>query len=294
MVYPAETFDASATLAAVEAERCTALHGVPTMFISELNHPEFERFDLSSLRTGVMAGSPCPIQVMRQVFERMHMRHVEIGYGMTETSPVSFQTLMDDSLEKRVGTVGTIMPHLECKIIDPATGQIVPEGTAGELCTRGHTVMRGYWNDPEATAAVLDAAGWMHSGDLAIMRDGYVNIVGRIKDMIIRGGENISPREIEEFLHTHPGIADVYVIAVPSRTHGEDIMAWVKLAAGETLSAEEIREYCRNRISHFKIPRYVKLVESFPMTVTGKVQKYVMRREAIEELSLESEIIETA
>lgn len=294
MVYPAETFDAGATLEAIHAERCTALHGVPTMFIAELGHPEFDRFDLTSLRTGIAAGAPCPIQVMRQLHERMHLTELEIAYGMTETAPVSFQSLADDPIEKRVGTVGTILPHLECKIIDPATGAIVPEGTPGELCTRGYSVMLGYWNDPEATAAAIDSARWMHSGDLATMRDGYVNIVGRLKDLIIRGGENIYPREIEEFLHTHPTVEDAYVIGVPSRRYGEEVMAWVKLKPDAGASEEELREYCRGRISHFKVPRYVKLVESFPMTVTGKVQKFLMRRQAVQELGLEGEITETA
>jgi fatty-acyl-CoA synthase len=294
MVYPAETFDARATLEAVQAERCTALHGVPTMFIAELGLPEFDTFDLSSLRTGIMAGSSCPIELMRRVQGRMNMREIEIGYGMTETSPVSFQSAVDDPVELRVTTVGRILPHTECKVIDPATGAVVPEGTTGELCTRGYCVMIGYWRDPEATARAIDASGWMHSGDLATMRNGYVNIVGRIKDMIIRGGENISPREIEELLHTHPDIDDAYIIGVPSRRYGEEIMAWVRVRPGAELGAEAVQNFCRERISHFKVPRYVKFVDTFPMTVTGKIQKFVMRQVACEELDLVGEIEETA
>jgi fatty-acyl-CoA synthase len=295
MVYPAEVFDPVSALAAVEAERCTALHGVPTMFIAELNHAEFDRFDLSSLRTGIMAGSPCPTEVMKQVNSRMHMTEVEIAYGMTETSPVSFQSRADDPLAKRVSTVGRVLPHLECKIVDPATGAVVPHGTPGELCTRGYSVMLGYWDNPEATAGAIDAARWMHTGDLATMDDeDYVNIVGRIKDMIIRGGENVYPREIEEFLYTHPVVADVQVIGVPDRKYGEEIMAWVKLKPGATATEDEIRQYCQGQISHFKIPRYIKFVESFPMTVTGKIQKFIMRQQAVEELGLHGEITQTA
>ena len=295
MVYPAESFDPLATLQAIEAERCTAVHGVPTMFIAELNHAEFDRFDLSTLRTGIMAGSPCPIEVMRQVNSRMHMGEVEIAYGMTETSPVSFQSRADDPIEKRVSTVGRIMPHLECKIIDPSTGAVVPRDTPGELCTRGYSVMLGYWNNPEATAIAIDPARWMHTGDLATMDAGnYVNIVGRIKDMIIRGGENVYPREIEEFLYTHPAVADVQIIGLPSRAYGEEIMAWVKLKPGAKATQEEIQNFCRGRISHYKIPRYVKFVDNFPMTVTGKIQKFLMRKQAIEELGLQNEIQETA
>jgi fatty-acyl-CoA synthase len=294
MVYPAESFDPLATLTAVQAERCTALHGVPTMFIAELNHPEFERFDLRSLRTGIMAGSPCPIELMRQVIARMHLTEIEIGYGMTETSPLSFQSCADDPLEVRVSTVGRVLPHVECKVIDPASGAIVPCGTPGELCTRGYCVMLGYWNDPEATARAIDAARWMHSGDLATMQDSTLNIVGRIKDLIVRGGENLFPREIEEFLHTHPAVADVYVIGVPSRVYGEEVMAWIKPAAGARVTEEEIRDYCRGKISHYKIPRYVKFVDAFPMTVTGKIRKFVMREQAIEELGLQGEIEATA
>jgi fatty-acyl-CoA synthase len=286
MVYPSESFDPGATLEAVQEERCTALHGVPTMFIAELSHPEFESFDLRSLRTGIAAGAPCPIEVMRQIQEQMHMSEIEIAYGMTETSPVSFQSLADDPVEKRVGTVGTILPHLECKIIEPATGAVMPEGTPGELCTRGYAVMLGYWNDEKATDAAIDRAGWMHTGDLAVMQDGYVQIVGRLKDLIIRGGENIYPREIEEHLHTHPAVADVYVIGVPCPKYGEQVMAWVKLKPDAAATVDDLRDYCRENIAHFKVPRYVKLVDSFPMTVTGKVQKFVMRRMAVEELGL--------
>jgi fatty-acyl-CoA synthase len=295
MVYPAESFDPLATLQAIEAERCTAVHGVPTMFIAELNHAEFDRFDLSTLRTGIMAGSPCPIEVMRQVNSRMHMGEVEIAYGMTETSPVSFQSRADDPIEKRVSTVGRVMPHLECKIVDPGTGAVVPRGTPGELCTRGYSVMLGYWNNPEATATAIDPARWMHTGDLATMdAECYVNIVGRIKDMIIRGGENVYPREIEEFLYTHPAIADVQVIGVPSKAYGEEIMAWVKLKPGAEATAEDVQNFCRGRISHYKIPRYVKFVDNFPMTVTGKIQKFLMRKQSIDELGLENEIQATA
>jgi fatty-acyl-CoA synthase len=294
MVYPSESFDPRAVLETVAAERCTALHGVPTMFIAELSDPEFERFDVSSLRRGLVAGSPCPIEVMRRIHTQLHMTEIENAYGMTETSPVSFQSLADDPIERRVETVGTVLPHLECKIIDPATGGIVPEGAPGELCTRGYSVMLGYWEDPAATAAAIDPARWMHTGDLAVMRDGYVNVVGRLKDLIIRGGENIYPREIEEFLHCHPEVADAYVIGVPSRRFGEEVMAWVKLRDGSALEPDQIRDYCKERIAKFKVPRYVKLVESFPMTVTGKIQKFVMRAVSIEELQLQSEIVETA
>ena len=288
MVIPGEGFDAGQVLATVEAERCTALHGVPTMFIAELGHPEFERYDLGSLRTGLMAGSPCPVEVMRQVQSRMHMSEVEIAYGMTETSPVSTQTRADDPLELRVGTVGQVHPHVEVKIVDPATGRVVPRGTPGELVTRSYAVMLGYWQNPDATGQVIDAARWMHTGDLAVMReDGYVNIVGRIKDMIIRGGENIYPREIEEFYYTHPKVADIQVIGVPDQKYGEQVMAWIRLKPGETATQEEMRDFARGQIAHFKIPRYVKFVDAFPMTVTGKVQKYVMRQAAVKELGLE-------
>jgi fatty-acyl-CoA synthase len=288
MIYPSEGFEPLAVLQAVEEERATALYGVPTMFIAELEHPEFARFDLSSLRTGVMAGSPCPVEVMKKVQSLMHMSEVEICYGMTETSPVSFQTRADAPLDKRVSTVGQVHPHVEVKIVEPGTGRIVARGDTGELCTRGYSVMLGYWNNASATASAIDGARWMHTGDLAVMDDeGYVNIVGRIKDMIIRGGENVYPREIEEFLYTHPKVSDVQVIGVPDARYGEEIMAWVKLKPGEAADEEEIRAFCRGQIAHFKIPRYVKFVESFPMTVTGKIQKYLMRQQSVEELSLE-------
>ncbi len=289
MIYPSEGFDAKAVLEAVQAERATALYGVPTMFIAELEHPDFARYDLSSLRTGIMAGSPCPIEVMKKVNTLMHMHEVEICYGMTEVSPVSTQTRADAPFEKRVGTVGQVHPHLEIKIIDPATGQIVPIGTPGELCSRGYSVMLGYWHNEEATRKAIDAARWMHSGDLAVLdEEGYINIVGRIKDMIIRGGENVYPREIEEFLYTHPKISDVQVIGVPDAKYGEEIMAWVRLREGEEASTEELRDYCRDKIAHYKIPRYIKFVEVFPTTVTGKVQKFIMREQSIKELKLET------
>jgi fatty-acyl-CoA synthase len=296
MVYPAEAFEPAAVLETVQTERCTALYGVPTMFIAELGHPDFSKYDLSSLRTGVMAGSPCPVQVMRQVIDLMNMKDVEICYGMTETSPVSFQTHLDDALEKRVGTVGQIHPHVEVKIVDPASGQVVPRGQPGELCTRGYSVMLGYWNNEEATHKAIDAARWMHTGDLATMdEDGYVNIVGRIKDMVIRGGENIYPREIEEFLYTNAKVADVQVIGVPDAKYGEELMAWVKLKEGQIATPEELTEFCRGQIASFKIPRYWKFVDAFPMTVTGKIQKFIMRQQAIEELKLhEAANIKTA
>jgi fatty-acyl-CoA synthase len=288
MVIPAPVFDPLLTLEAVEQERCTALHGVPTMFITELNHPEFERFDLSTLRTGIMAGSPCPTEVMKQVNQRMHMEEVTICYGMTETSPVSFQSTTDDPIDKRVATVGRIHPHVEAKIIDPATGEVVRRGQTGELLSRGYIVMLGYWGNPEATAEAIDDGRWMHTGDLATMDDeGYVNIVGRAKDMIIRGGENIYPREIEEFLYRHPKIRDVQVIGVPDETYGEQVMAWVILKPGEGSSAEEMRAFCEGQIAYYKIPRYWRFTDSFPMTVTGKVQKYLMRERATQELQLE-------
>jgi fatty-acyl-CoA synthase len=287
MIYPSDGFDAESVLAAVQAERATALYGVPTMFIAELGHPDFARYDLTSLRTGIMAGSPCPVEVMRKVQSLMNMHEVEIAYGMTETSPVSTQTRVGAPLDKQVGTVGQAHPHVEVKIIDPPTGAVVPVGARGELCTRGYSVMLGYWNNEEATRAAIDAARWMHTGDLAVMDDeGYLNIVGRIKDMIIRGGENVYPREVEEFLYTHPKIQDVQVIGVPDARYGEDVMAWVRLRDGETATTEEIREFCRGRIAHYKIPRYVKFVEAFPMTVTGKVQKFLMREQSVEELGL--------
>ena len=287
IVIPAPAFDPEATLNAVAAERCTSLYGVPTMFIAQLDHPHFADHDLSSLRTGIMAGSPCPIEVMKRVIERMHMSEVGIAYGMTETSPVSTQTAFDDPLEKRVGTVGRVHPHVEIKIIDPADGETVARGVSGELCTRGYSVMGGYWNDPERTAEAIDEQGWMHTGDLATMDgEGYVNIVGRIKDMVIRGGENIYPREVEEFLYSHPDIADVQVIGVPDERYGEELMAWVIPRGAATLDADQLREFCHGKIAHYKIPRYVKLVDEFPMTVTGKVQKFKMREQAIDELGL--------
>jgi fatty-acyl-CoA synthase len=289
MIYPTEGFDAKAVLEAVQEERATALYGVPTMFIAELEHPDFATYDLNSLRTGIMAGSPCPVEVMKKVNTLMHMHEVEICYGMTEVSPVSTQTRADAPFDKRVSTVGQVHPHLEIKIIDPASGQVVPIGTTGELCSRGYSVMLGYWNNEEATRKAIDAARWMHSGDLAVMdEEGYINIVGRIKDMIIRGGENVYPREIEEFLYTHPKISDVQVIGVPDAKYGEEIMAWVRLRERETASAEELREYCRDKIAHYKIPRYFKFVGEFPTTVTGKVQKFMMREQSIQELGLEA------
>jgi fatty-acyl-CoA synthase len=288
MVVPEAAFDPVAVLETVQEERCTSLYGVPTMFIAELSHPEFDRFDLSSLRTGIMAGSPCPIEVMKKVIERMHMAGVTICYGMTETSPVSTQTAAGDSLEKRTQTVGRVHPHLEVKLIDPSTGATVPRGEPGELLTRGYSVMAGYWNDPERTAEAVDDHGWMHTGDLATMdEDGYLNIVGRSKDMVIRGGENVYPREVEEFLHTHPNVLEAAVIGVPDEHYGEELMAWIRVRDGAEVTEDEVREYCRGRIAHFKRPRYVKFVDSFPMTVTGKVQKYKMRDQAMEELGLE-------
>jgi fatty-acyl-CoA synthase len=287
MVYPAETFEPEATLRACSAERCTSLFGVPTMFIAQLEHPTFSEHDLSSLRTGIMAGSPCPIEVMKRVTSDMGIREMSIAFGMTETSPVTTQVAIDDTLENRCSTVGQVMPHAEIKIIDPGTGATVPRDEPGEFLARGYMVMRGYWNDPERTTEAIDSARWMHTGDLATMDDqGYVRIVGRIKDMIIRGGENIYPREIEEFLYTHPEIADVQVIGVPDERYGEELMAWVVLRPGATVTADDMKEYCRGQIAHFKVPRYIRFADSFPMTVTGKVQKYKMRQTAIEELGL--------
>ena len=289
MVYPGEGFDPLATLETIEAESCTAVHGVPTMFIAAMDHPEFGKFDLSSLRTGIMAGSPCPIEVMRRAVERMHLDEIIIGYGMTETSPASFVSSTDDPLERRVSTVGQAMPHVEAKVVD-ADGRIVPRGTAGELLTRGYLVMLGYWNDPEKTGEAIDAARWMHTGDLAtIDAGGYCNIVGRIKDVVIRGGENIYPREIEEFLYRHPKIQDVQVIGIPDPRYGEELCAWVRLRDGERATAEEIRTFCEGRIAHYKVPRYVKFVDDFPLTVTGKIQKFVMREQMIDELGLSLE-----
>ncbi len=287
MVIPAAGFDPSATLRAVAQERCTSLYGVPTMFIAELGDPDLAGYDLSTLRTGIMAGSPCPIEVMRQVVDQMNMSEVTIAYGMTETSPVSTQTSADDPLEKRVTTVGRVHPHVEIRIIDPATGETVPRGTSGEFLTRGYSVMLGYWNDPERTAESIDADGWMHTGDLAVMDDeGYVNIVGRIKDMIIRGGENVYPREIEEFLYTHPDIVEVQVIGVPDARYGEQVMAWVQLAEGAGTTEEDIKAFCRGTIAHYKVPHYIKFADSFPMTITGKIQKFKMREQSISELGL--------
>ncbi|MEV6445820.1 AMP-binding protein [Amycolatopsis sp. NPDC051716] len=289
MVIPAPAFDPRATLEAVAAERCTSLYGVPTMFIAELNHPDFGEFDLTSLRTGIMAGSPCPVEVMKQVIARMGMAEVSICYGMTETSPVSTQTRSDDSIERRVSTVGRVGPHLEVKVVDPETGLTVPRGEPGELCTRGYSVMLGYWEQPDKTAEAIDAARWMHTGDLAVMDgDGYVNITGRIKDMVIRGGENLYPREIEEFLYTHPDILDAQVIGVPDEKYGEELMAWVRMREGASpLTAEKVREFCSGKLAHYKIPRYVHVVEEFPMTVTGKVRKVEMREKSISLLGLE-------
>jgi fatty-acyl-CoA synthase len=287
MVYPGEGFDAVSTLRTVAEERCTALYGVPTMFIAELDHPDFGGFDLSSLRTGIMAGSPCPIEIMRRVADQMHMSEVTICYGMTETSPVSFQSGTADPLERRVATVGRVHPHVEVKIVD-VEGETVSCGVAGELCTRGYSVMLGYWNQPAATTAVKDADGWMHSGDLATLDDqGFCNIVGRLKDMVIRGGENLYPREIEEYLYRHPSIRDVQVFGVPDPRYGEELCAWVVLQEGADLTADALRAFCTDQIAHQKIPRYVKFVETFPMTVTGKVQKFVMRDMMISELALE-------
>ena len=287
MVYPAEAFEPLAVLQAVESERCTGLYGVPTMFIAELGHPDFAKFDLSSLRTGCMAGSPCPVEVMKRVISDMNMKDVTIAYGMTETSPVSFQTGEDDPLERRVSTIGRVQPHLECKVVD-LDGKTVPSGTPGELCTRGYSVMIGYWDDEEKTAEAIDADGWMHTGDLAVIdAEGYGNIVGRLKDMVIRGGENVYPREIEEYLYRLPKVEDVAVVGVPDEKYGEEICAWVKLKPGESASEDEIKAFCKGQIAHYKVPRYVRFVGEFPMTVTGKVQKFQIRDAMIEELKLE-------
>jgi fatty-acyl-CoA synthase len=297
MVVPADSFEPGAVLAAVAAERCTALYGVPTMFVGELGHPDFDAFDLTSLRTGVMAGSPCPVEVMKSCIDRMHMSEVTICYGMTETSPVSTQTLPDDSLHHRTATVGRVHPHVEVRVAaidDPAA--TVARGETGEFCTRGYSVMVGYWNDEERTREAVDAEGWMHTGDLAVMDgDGYLNIVGRAKDMVIRGGENIYPREIEEYLYTHPDVVDVQVVGVPDATYGEQLLAAVRLRPGAEVTEDGIREFCRGRIAHYKVPHYVRFVDEFPMTVTGKVQKYKLREQAIEELGLQAAAeIETA
>jgi len=286
MVFPSESFDANATLAAIARHKCTALHGVPTMFIAMLDEPDFEHHDLSSLRTGIMAGAPCPIETMRRVIERMHMREVTIAYGMTETSPVSFQSRIDDPVERRVTTVGRIHPHVEVKIID-SLGSLVPIGSVGELCTRGYSVMRGYWGEDALTAESIDRAGWMHSGDLAVIdRDGFCNIVGRIKDMLIRGGENVYPREVEEYLIKHPKVQAVQVFGVPDKRLGEEVCAFVVLKPGRTATVEEIRSFCQGKVAHFKIPRYVRFVAEFPMTATGKPQKFMMREQMIRELNL--------
>jgi fatty-acyl-CoA synthase len=288
MVYPAEAFDPEATLAACAQERCTSLYGVPTMFIAELGHPSFADHDLRSLRTGLMAGSPCPTEVMKRVCSDMGVEEIGIAFGMTETSPVTTQVRRDDTLEHRCGTVGQVMPHTEIKIVDPGTGRTLPRGEPGEFCARGYMVMSGYWNDPERTAEAIDSSRWMHTGDLATIDDhGYVRVVGRIKDMVIRGGENVYPREIEEFLHTHPEIADVQVIGVPDERYGEELMAWIVPCPGATLEEEALRDFCQGKIAHYKVPRYFKFADSFPMTVTGKVQKFKMRESAIEELGLE-------
>ena len=287
MVYPAEAFEPLAVLETVAQEKCTGLYGVPTMFIAALDHPRFAEFDLSSLRTGIMAGSPCPIEVMKRVIGKMNMAEVTIAYGMTETSPVSFQSGTDDPIDRRVSTVGRIQPHLEVKIVD-TEGRIVPRGTPGELCTRGYSVMLGYWNDEAKTREAIDAGGWMHTGDLAVIDDeGYCNIVGRIKDMVIRGGENIYPREIEEFLYAHPKVLDVQVVGIPDQRFGEELCAWIILREGERLTEDEVRAYCQGQIAHYKIPRYIRFVDSFPMTVTGKIQKFLIRQRMKEELGLD-------
>ena len=285
MVFPGEAFDPQQTLQTVQDERCTALHGVPTMFITELDHPNFSSFDLSSLRTGIMAGAPCPIEVMKRVISEMHMRDILIAYGQTELSPINNITLPDDSLERRTETVGRAMPWVEIKVIDEA-GHVVPVGEKGEICTRGYSVMQGYWNDPEKTAETIDAAGWLHSGDIATMDAfGYVRIVGRIKDMIIRGGENVYPREVEEFLYQHPAISEVQVFGIPDKKMGEEVCAWVQLNEGATLSADDIKAFCKDQITHFKIPRHIRFVSEYPMTVTGKIQKFVMRDEMLASLT---------
>ena len=289
IVIPAPGFDPAETLRTVQAERCTSLYGVPTMFIAELALAEFGSYDLSTLRTGIMAGSPCPVEVMKRVVSEMHMTEVTICYGMTETSPVSTQTTADDDMDRRVSTVGRVHPHVEVKIIDPETGRVLPRNTPGELCTRGYSVMLGYWDEPAKTAEAIDAARWMHTGDLAVMDEAdYLNIVGRIKDMVIRGGENIYPREVEEFLYAHPAIEDVQVIGVPDLKYGEELCAWIRLRPGQELDADQVREYCQGTIAHYKIPRYIRFTTDFPMTVTGKVQKFKMRETSITELGLEA------
>ena len=286
MVLPSEGFDAEATLETIESERCTALYGVPTMFVAMLNHSNFSCYDLSSLRTGIMAGSPCPIEIMRRATKDMNMRDVTIAYGMTETSPVSCQTSPNDEVERRVTTVGKVHPHVEIKIID-GEGRIIPRETAGELCTRGYSVMLGYWHDRERTDEAIDAAGWMHTGDLATMnKDGYCNIVGRIKDMVIRGGENIYPREVEEYLYQHSKVEAVQVFGVPDEKYGEELCAWIKVRVGESMTDADVLRFCEGRIAHYKVPRYIRFVDTFPMTVTGKVQKFIMRDEMVRELGL--------
>jgi fatty-acyl-CoA synthase len=296
MVFPHESFDSAAVLAAIEAERCTAIYGVPTMFIDELEHPDFPRRDLSSLRTGIMAGSPCPVELMRRVTGDMGAREITIGYGQTEASPLLTMTRTDDPIDKRVGTVGRPLPGVEVKIVDPISGETFPDGHSGELCGRGHGVMLGYDNLPEATAKAIDAEGWLHTGDIALRQpDGYFRITGRLKEMIIRGGENIAPREIEELLYQHPKIEQASVVGVPDGKFGEEVLAWIKLRSGESATDDEIRRYCREHLAHFKTPRYIKFVDSFPMTVTGKIQKYKIRQQAIEELELQqAALIQTA
>jgi fatty-acyl-CoA synthase len=290
MIYPGEGFDPLTTLQTVAEERCTGLHGVPTMFIAQLDHPEFRSFDLSSLRTGIMAGAPCPIEVMRRCISDMHLSEITIAYGMTETSPVSTQTTTDDPVERRVATVGRVQPHIEVKIID-SDGRIAPRGTPGEFCTRGYCVMLGYWDDKERSEQAIDAARWMHTGDLATMdAEGYCKIVGRIKDMVIRGGENVYPREIEEFLYRHPKIQDVQVFGVPDERYGEELCAWIRLRPGDTMSAEEVREFCRDQIAHYKVPRHIRFVDEFPMTVTGKIQKFIMRERMTQELGVKEAV----
>jgi len=289
IVIPAPGFEPGATLRAVQDERCTSLYGVPTMFIAELALPDFAGYELSTLRTGIMAGSPCPVEVMKRVMSEMHMSEVTIAYGMTETSPVSCQTRPDDDTDRRVSTVGRVHPHVEVKIVNPDTGLVLPRGEPGEMCTRGYSVMLGYWDEPEKTAEAIDAGRWMHTGDLAVMDDaGYLNIVGRIKDMVIRGGENVYPREVEEFLYTHPAIEDVQVIGVPDQKYGEELCAWVKLRPGAELTEQDVRAFCVGKIAHYKVPRYVRFTQDFPMTVTGKVQKFKMREASVAELGLEA------
>lgn len=290
IVYPNDGFDALSVLEAVAAEKCTALHGVPTMFITELQHPRFAEFDLSSLRTGIMAGSPCPIEVMKRVVNEMHLSEITIAYGMTETSPVSCQSSTDTPLDRRVSTVGKVQPHLEIRIVDPDTGETVPRGQTGELCTRGYSVMHGYWNDPDNTRLAIDDEAWMHTGDLATMDDeGYVNIVGRIKDMVIRGGENIYPREIEEILYRHPQIQDVQIVGLPDRVYGEELCAWIIRKPGVTLDEADVRDFCRQQMAHYKVPRYIRFVDEFPMTVSGKIQKFRIREQMAEELGLHAD-----